>query len=178
MIARVVVLPAIGDSRVLDYLLGDLPAEQVQPGTRVLVPLRGRHVVALVVEVAMQSQVAELKTLRAVLDPQPVLDAALLQLCRWTADYYLSSFAEAVGNALPGSVHIRVEESVRLSERAAPLAEHPDGRGGSRARRTRAAEILAWLSAHGAQTKRVLVRRFGPAAGRAVAALQERPGIG
>ncbi len=109
MIARVLVLPSSGDTGPLDYAIAEDCLDQIQPGVRVLVPLGSRRVIGIVLEVANESTHPNLKPLAAVLDKEPMLDAALLKLCHWMADYYLASVGDAVTTALPGSMRIRVE---------------------------------------------------------------------
>ncbi|HEY4974858.1 MAG TPA: hypothetical protein VII41_14695, partial [Steroidobacteraceae bacterium] len=74
-----------------DYLppVGVAPGE-VPVGVRVRVPIGRREAIGVVVEHAEQACVspATLKSVHQVLDTTPVLDRALMQLLRWTADYY------------------------------------------------------------------------------------------
>ncbi len=57
----------------------------------------------MVVERAEQSEVdaAALKSVRQVLDATPLIDPALMQLLRWTADYYHHPLGEVIAAALP-----------------------------------------------------------------------------
>ena len=87
-----------------DYLApaGVAPAA-VPLGVRVRVPVGRREAIGMVVDRADQSQVsvAALKSVRQVLDTTPVLDSALMQLLRWTADYYHHPLGEVIAAALP-----------------------------------------------------------------------------
>jgi primosomal protein N' (replication factor Y) len=173
MIARVVVLPAAGDTGPLDYRVAESQRPQVQPGVRVLVPLRGRRAVGIVAEVGDSSSFTALKTILSVLDEQPVLDSSLLGLCRWMADYYLCSFAEAVSNALPGSVRLRVDRLVRLAEAATPAGVKPPAEQGTKLSPTEA-QVLESLHSRGPQTTGALQRSFGTQTQRALATLQKK----
>jgi primosomal protein N' (replication factor Y) len=73
------------------------------PGARVVVPLRNTREIGIVLGPAEPGSHGTGK-LRAVLDvpdPQPVLDAAMLALCRWIADYYVVPLGLALRSALP-----------------------------------------------------------------------------
>lgn len=88
----------------LDYLLPDnLPCPE--PGTRVQVPLGRRRLVGVVVGSAPDSSIGRqrLRALVAVLDDAPVLDAELLRLAHWLADYYQHPLGEVLHQFLPAS---------------------------------------------------------------------------
>ncbi|MFI4868770.1 MAG: primosomal protein N' [Steroidobacterales bacterium] len=87
-----------------DYLppAGLQPVE-VPRGVRVRVPVGQREAIGIVVDHADQPSVSAsaLKSVREVLDATPVLDAALMQLLRWAADYYHHPLGEVIAAALP-----------------------------------------------------------------------------
>ena len=161
---QVLILPAAGNTGALDYLVPDELAEP-EVGVRVLVPLGGRSAIGIVIRKLAASAVPKLRPITTVLEPRPVLDAALLELCRWMADYYLGSFGEAVTAALPGSVRIKTERVVRLRPQESNVA------GGERPPLQSA--ILTWL-AEGEQSLRVIKRKLGDEGMRAVAALRRQ----
>lgn len=74
-----------------------------EPGMRVRVPFGRRRAVGVVVEVTDQSSLPaeRLRSVDALLDPSPVLDATLLGLLRWCADYYHHPIGEVLAAALP-----------------------------------------------------------------------------
>ncbi|MGH9394222.1 MAG: replication restart helicase PriA, partial [Terriglobales bacterium] len=76
-----------------------------QPGARVLVPWRGRQLtgVALRLRADLPPGVdaAKLKPIAAVLDAEPLLDAAMLELVGWAATYYQAPIGEVMRCALP-----------------------------------------------------------------------------
>ena len=68
----------------------------VEPGMRVRVPL-GRQVrTGVVAGFAERPPPGEVRSVLEVLDATPFLPADLLELCRWTARYYLVSLAEVI----------------------------------------------------------------------------------
>jgi primosomal protein N' (replication factor Y) len=168
VIARVVVIPAAGATGVLDYAVDSVLESVVCPGMRVLVPLGARRAVGIVTELADASSRPRLKNVLAALDAQPPLDASVMQLCRWLADYYLCSFGEAVSTALPGGVRISIE---RLVTAIRPLpAVREDGQLATRP--SAAAQLLEWLTAAGPQSTRAIEEKFGARARAALAALR------
>jgi primosomal protein N' (replication factor Y) len=75
----------------------------VGPGCRVRVPFGRRTTVGIVVETADHSDIdpAKLRSALELIDPAPVLDATLLALLRWCADYYHHPIGEVLAAALP-----------------------------------------------------------------------------
>jgi primosomal protein N' (replication factor Y) (superfamily II helicase) len=176
MIARVVIVPAAGDTGVLDYALGPAVAATVRPGMRVLVPLGARRAVGVVIELAGASRHAKLKPIAAVLDPQPLLDDSLLQLCRWIAGYYLCSLGEALSTALPGSLRVSLDRMVSLVSSAPDQVANGAEPADAAAPSLRPAEeaLVTWLSAHGPQSVEAIVQTLGAAARRAITALHRK----
>jgi primosomal protein N' (replication factor Y) (superfamily II helicase) len=87
-----------------DYLPPEgVALREVPLGTRVRVPVGRRSTVGVVVEHASQPSVgaSALKSVHEMLDIGPVLDAGLMQLLRWTADYYHHPLGEVIAAALP-----------------------------------------------------------------------------
>ena len=170
MIARVVVIPAAGETGVLDYAVDPGMEATVRPGVRVLVPLGARRAVGIVTELADASSHPRLKNILAALDSQPLLDASMMQLCRWLADYYLCSFGEAVSTALPGSVRISIERVVKAVRPLPAVGED----GGTAPLPGSAAQLLEWLTTVGPQSTRAIEDKLGAQARAALAALRRR----
>ncbi len=103
----------------LDYLPPDgRGAIEVPVGVRVRVPVGRAQAVGLVVGHATESALdtARLKRVGEVLDETPLLSAPLLELLRWTADYYHHPPGEVIFGALPAPL--------RAGASALPLEEH------------------------------------------------------
>ncbi|PIQ96640.1 MAG: primosomal protein N', partial [Nitrospinae bacterium CG11_big_fil_rev_8_21_14_0_20_56_8] len=78
---------------------------QVQRGMRVLVPFGPRRVTGYVVSLSHQFEKEfSLKPIEDLLDTEPVLSGPLLDLTRWIAEYYQSSWGEAIKAALPAGL--------------------------------------------------------------------------
>ena len=90
--------------RLFDYLPPrGVDPRHLQPGVRLRVPFGRREIVGVLVELADSSQVPEdkLRPALAVLDREPPMPAHLLELCRWTAQYYQHSLGDTLSWALP-----------------------------------------------------------------------------
>jgi primosomal protein N' (replication factor Y) (superfamily II helicase) len=100
-----------------DYLAppGLTPAA-IPLGVRVRVPVGQREAVGIVVEHADQSQisVSALKPVHQVLDITPVVDRVLMQLLRWTADYYHHPLGEVIAAALPKALRDGAPAAARI----------------------------------------------------------------
>jgi primosomal protein N' (replication factor Y) len=102
--ARVALPTAIPEA--LTYSVPAALDELVVPGARVRVSLRGAARVGLVVERIAVSDVGEerLQPVREALDEAPLLPAYLLELMRFTADYYAAPIGTVVRAALPAQL--------------------------------------------------------------------------
>ncbi|HUG73293.1 MAG TPA: DEAD/DEAH box helicase, partial [Steroidobacteraceae bacterium] len=86
-----------------------LPAPHaVAPGMRVRVPFGRREVVGLVMRLSSTTDIApdKLREVQAVLDEQPLLDAAGIALLEWAANYYHHPVGEVVATALPKGLRV------------------------------------------------------------------------
>jgi primosomal protein N' (replication factor Y) len=100
-----------------DYLAPDgLSPAAVPLGVRVRVPIGRREAIGMVVDRADQSEVsaAALKPVRQVLDAAPLVDGALMQLLRWTADYYHHPLGEVIAAALPRALRDGAPSAARV----------------------------------------------------------------
>lgn len=117
-------------------------APSVRPGMRALVPLGRREMIGWVDQVTHEPRrVARVRDLLDLPDEDPVLDAELLELCRWIARYYVAPlglvFRAALPAALASESHDVVEWTaqdapVELSPLESKLAEYLRARGGAR----------------------------------------------
>jgi primosomal protein N' (replication factor Y) len=88
----------------LDPLTYNVPGDGPIPavGTRVRVPVGSRIVVGCVVgHDAVLDEAAKVRDVDEVLDAEPLLTPAVLDLCRWVADYYMCGLGDAIGAAMP-----------------------------------------------------------------------------
>ena len=89
-------------SRLFDYL-APAGVAHAKPGCRVLVPFGRRKQVGLIMECVQASDLPanKLKRCEAVLDDEPLLAPADLQLIRFTSTYYHHPIGEVAAAAMP-----------------------------------------------------------------------------
>jgi primosomal protein N' (replication factor Y) len=95
--------------RPFDYLPPqDASGKPVRPGVRVRVPFGRQRLIGVVTEEAASSDIApeRLKPILEVLDAEPVLDAPMLALLMWAAEYYHHPLGEVLAAALPKSLRL------------------------------------------------------------------------
>ena len=99
------------------YAVPERLDELAVPGARVVVPFRNRAVVGVVLDrSALRSEIPNLKDVSEVLDPLPALPAALVELGRWVAGYYLAPAGETFRGMLPPAIEVRVSRRWRITE--------------------------------------------------------------
>jgi primosomal protein N' (replication factor Y) len=105
--------------RTFDYifpenLIKDLDGNLPLPGSRVTVDFGRRTLVALIIEVTDNSDIAleKIKPINSLLDLSPILSHDLLKLFIWAANYYQYPVGEALFTALPAL--LRKGEATKL----------------------------------------------------------------
>ncbi len=126
----------------------------VVPGKRVLAPLGGRPVTGYLVGARESSPVSNTKDLLEVLDAEALLDAHLLELTRWVADYYLCPWGEVIRTALPPGIDSLTRQVARATPASATAV---DGEG---LLRPEERELLGFLRARGESPLVLLARRW------------------
>jgi primosomal protein N' (replication factor Y) len=104
--------------RLFDYALPPALAAAAQPGCRVLVPFRERRVAGVIVERAASPAFAgPLRSVERLLDPEPALSGALLDILREAAEEFLCPIGIALATALPAGSAPRLVRGFGLSAR-------------------------------------------------------------
>jgi primosomal protein N' (replication factor Y) (superfamily II helicase) len=144
-----------------------VPAEAapvVVIGGRVLVPFRQQRMSGIVTELHDRKPSVEAKKVISVLDTTPVLDAQLLRLGRWIADYYLAPIGEVFRAMLPLSAEFKRTIGYRIADEGHKTL-HLAGVSGSsgRARRTPEEQdtefrVLDFLAVRASEEGEALVR--------------------
>ncbi len=142
-------------------------AVPVTPGTRVLVPFGRRRLIGWVAGPPARGRALP-KRVRAVsdvLESEPSISGELLDLARWTADYYLASLGQVIRAALPSALGApsRPDPTPR-TRRVLELVGEPPGllrrdELFGRARRQR--ELFEWLEASGGEADVSVIRDAG-----------------
>ena len=90
--------------RTFTYRVPDGMTGSIAPGSRVVVPFRNRNELGIVVGVAEPRDAIKVKDVVSAPDAAPVMDAPMLALCRWIADYYVVPLGVALRSALPAAL--------------------------------------------------------------------------
>ena len=88
------------------YLVPPALEAALQPGMRVITPFGPRQRVGVVVRCLARSPVRELRLVRRVLDPVPVISGERWALARWLAGYYYCSLGEALFAMVPADLRL------------------------------------------------------------------------
>ncbi|MGH9541983.1 MAG: hypothetical protein ACRD2H_08890, partial [Terriglobales bacterium] len=103
--------------RTYSYLIPD--GLTIAPGMRVLAPWGRRRLVGLALEISGDPPAGvepeKLRAIELALDAEPILDATLLELARWTAAYYQAPLGETLRCALPPASELRERRRLRLT---------------------------------------------------------------
>ena len=119
MIAEVVF--NIPVERSFHYLVPDRLAGLLQPGVRVVAPFGPRERVGCVVRLVSESPFKELKAIRRVIDPAPVIADERWRLATWLSNYYHCSLGEALAAMVPSQLRWKPQ----VAEGAQPLPKPP-----------------------------------------------------
>jgi primosomal protein N' (replication factor Y) len=91
-------------------------AEDMQPGSRVLVPFGRKSTVGVVTQLAAEAPPAgKLREIQKALDLVPALTPKLLELGQWIASYYVAPIGEVYRAMLPPLTELRTEQRVVLN---------------------------------------------------------------
>ncbi|GHT14238.1 primosomal protein N' [Planctomycetales bacterium] len=107
-----------GYDAVLDYLVPNHLAAQLEPGMRVVVPLgknnRSEPAYCVAVQRFDSAETnVRLKPITGIIDSKRLLDGKMLELARWIAEYYLCPIGQVLECALPAGV--RTNAGTRLT---------------------------------------------------------------
>jgi primosomal protein N' (replication factor Y) (superfamily II helicase) len=90
--------------------------ERAQIGVRVLVPFGTRKLTGIVLGAHDSPPEQDMRELLAIVDDEPVLDAELLSLARWIAEYYCAPIGEVVKSMLPLAGEMRQSVQYTLTD--------------------------------------------------------------
>jgi len=125
--ARVALPTAVPEP--LTYRIPDVLVGLARPGVRVRVPLRRAMRVGLLVEIAGDPgcEVARVLEVAEVLDPEPLLPEALLELIAFASGYYAAPLGTVVRAALPAQLLALPPPLLLLGPRAGEIVETAEG---------------------------------------------------
>ena len=111
-------------------------------GARVLVPFRKERMVGVVTRLHDSPPAVEIKPVTAVLDEEPALSPALLELGEWIARYYIAPLGEVLRAMLPLVAEFRRAHVLRITA-SGQQALYQAATGGSSLRSRKPAEEQA-----------------------------------
>lgn len=88
--------------RTFQYKLGEVHGFEPAPGKRVWVPFRSHRKIGYIVEVSEKPKVDKTREAIEIIDEEPILTPAMLDLAKWVKNNYYCSWGEAVEAMLPG----------------------------------------------------------------------------
>ena len=98
---------------------------RVKPGARVRVPVGRRRMTGYVVAARAEAPAGfETRAIEALIDREPVLPRELLELARFTADYYLTPLGDVLAAMIPAEADSWGDRRVRLTDRGALALHH------------------------------------------------------
>jgi primosomal protein N' (replication factor Y) len=106
-------------------------------GVRVLVPFRNEKLSGIVTRLHDDAPPVEAKPLLAVLDTEPILAPAMLELAAWIAGYYVCPLGEVLRTMLPLMAEVRKRVLLRIADAGRTVLHAGAEQGSSRrSRRT------------------------------------------
>ena len=103
-----------------------VPEAEIGPGMRVLVPFGPRTLTGVVVSMGPTS--GKLKKVLDVLDDEPSFSEEMLELTKWIAEYYVTSWGLVLKAALPAGIEVESKRFIELTESAIPIPDEPAAR--------------------------------------------------
>ena len=92
--------------RTFHYFVPPTLQGRLQVGMRVIAPFGPRERVGYVLQLLTQSPIRELKPIRRIIDPVPMITDERWALATWLSDYYYCSVGEALAAMVPASLRL------------------------------------------------------------------------
>ena len=94
--------------RSFDYRWPDNLSRAPEAGLQVLVPFGSQKKGGVVVGVKEKSDFSRLKSVETLVDEEPLFSAEMLELTKWTSEYYFCAWGETLNSAIPGGLALRL----------------------------------------------------------------------
>ena len=105
--------------RAFTYSIPEALQPVIAPGSRVVVPFGKRALVGVVLRISSappaETDAGKIREVAQVLDPEPALSPALLELGRWLASYYVAPIGEVMRAMLPPAIEVRQQREVQIT---------------------------------------------------------------
>ena len=89
-----------------DYCWPEEFDEVPKPGLQVLVPFGRQKKGGVVVVVNKKSKLSELKFIESLVENKPIFSEEILNLTKWTSEYYFCAWGEVLNAAIPGGLSL------------------------------------------------------------------------
>ncbi|HIO61585.1 MAG: primosomal protein N' [SAR324 cluster bacterium] len=106
-----------------DYRWPDNLARFPEAGLQVLVPFGSQKKGGVVVGVKEHSSFARLKQVETLVDEEPLFSAEMLELTKWTSEYYFCAWGETLNAAIPGGLTLRLRTTFTAQSNSLPQLE-------------------------------------------------------
>ena len=146
--------------RELTYAVPAEYADDVYPGTVVLVPVQKRLVTGFIIDDTTPPASLDLKKIRnikQIIDAESPLTPEIVNLCRWMARYYVAPIGAALAAALPPGVKLSTQRRVQLTR----VDKDVHGKSIGESKDKLKVRILEQLQTNGTLKVTTLQRRLG-----------------
>ena len=89
-----------------DYCWPEDLDQRPTPGLQVLVPFGRQKKGGVVVVVNKKSKLSELKFIESLVENKPIFTEEILNLTKWTSEYYFCAWGEVLNAAIPGGLSL------------------------------------------------------------------------
>ncbi|MBT3214744.1 MAG: primosomal protein N' [Deltaproteobacteria bacterium] len=107
--------------RSFDYRWPDNLSRAPEAGLQVLVPFGSQKKGGVVVGVKEKSDFSRLKSVETLVDEEPLFSAEMLELTKWTSEYYFCAWGETLNSAIPGGLALRLRTTYTPSSSSSSL---------------------------------------------------------
>ena len=97
-----------------DYRWPSKLARTPEAGLQVLVQFGAQKKGGVVVGVKEHSEFSQLKKVETLVDQEPLFSTEMLDLTKWTSEYYFCSWGEALNAAIPGGLALNLRTTYAL----------------------------------------------------------------
>ncbi len=94
-----------------DYWWPEELDQHPKPGLQVLVPFGRQKKGGVVVAVNKISKLSELKFIESLVENKPIFSKEILNLTKWTSEYYFCAWGEVLNAAIPGGLSLNLKTS-------------------------------------------------------------------
>jgi primosomal protein N' (replication factor Y) len=158
--------------RTFTYSLPDRIDRVVTAGVRVAAPLGKRMLTGYVLDIFdhllpdADVDAQKIKDISEVLDEEPLITGEIIELAKWTADYYLSFIGEVLRASLPAGMSIKGRRQFAITSHGRHSLS------GMLLPRHDREQVLSYLEESGTASEKELAENFGPTASKILKALE------